>query len=184
MKKKTGSDSIRLLPFRATPPASFETLYAQYVRKVYQRCYSLIQDKDQAHDLTQDIFLKVFNNWDQFDGRSSRSTWLYSISFNHCIDQLNRKKRFPVVELTPAIDIAQADPGDIDPGDAKIERLQHVLSSMPQQDVQLLLLRYEDMMSVKEIARQLDLQESAVKMRLKRARDKVAKMLEAPGSPG
>ena len=77
----------------------FETLYNRYVTKVYRRCLSMTNDTEKAEDFTQDIFLKVFDKLDDFQQRSSFATWLYSISYNYCADQLRLAKRFQTTYL-------------------------------------------------------------------------------------
>ena len=85
------------------PTHCFETLYNRYVNKVYRRCLSMTKDPLQAEDYTHDIFLKVFNKLDAFQERSTFSTWLYSIAYNYCADQLRLGKRLSMMSINEDI---------------------------------------------------------------------------------
>ena len=71
----------------------FQHLYLRYSPVVYNKCIALANDKDIAKDLTHDIFLKVFLNLSNFKGNSKFSTWLYSITYNYCIDFLKKERK-------------------------------------------------------------------------------------------
>jgi RNA polymerase sigma factor (sigma-70 family) len=149
-----------------------ETLYRQYVAQVYQRCLSLTHDCEQAQDLTQDIFLKVLTNCNKFKVCSRRSTWLYTITFNQCIDQLKPNKRWSSLEQAPHSEVAE--PEKTENEEDKLNRLTEILNRLLLSDVGLLRMRYEHNLPIKTIARHLALRESAVKMRLMRARSTIA----------
>jgi RNA polymerase sigma-70 factor (ECF subfamily) len=61
-------------------------LFERYQKKVYSWCYKLLNHYDEALDLTQDIFLTVFERLDTYEGKSRFSTWLYQITHNHCLN--------------------------------------------------------------------------------------------------
>ncbi len=71
----------------------FDILYKRYYSKVLDKCYSFVKNKQLALELTEDIFSKVFEKLATFQQRSSFSSWLYSITYNHCIDYLREKKK-------------------------------------------------------------------------------------------
>ena len=71
----------------------FTTLYRKYSGKVYGKCLSLLREEHLAKDATQDIFMKIFLNLNQFGAQSKFSTWVYSITYNYCIDQIRKKKK-------------------------------------------------------------------------------------------
>lgn len=154
-------------------PDSFESLYNQYVGKVYQKCLSMTKDSEAARDFTQDIFIKVFHKLDSFENRSTFSTWLYSVSHNYCVDQIKVGKRLSIESLSDEVVTAVAEEDQSASSELRLQALEGVLSSLPADEVSFLRLMYEEGMSVKEIARQHHLSVSAVKMRLKRTRDKL-----------
>ncbi|MVM34567.1 sigma-70 family RNA polymerase sigma factor [Spirosoma sp. HMF4905] len=166
-------ETIRqLLP--SQPNQCFETLYSRYVNKVYQRCLSMTKDADQAQDFTQDIFLKVFNKLDAFQERSSFSTWLYSISYNYCADQLRIAKRLPTTSWEEeGMGHNMADVEENQLHEETLQVVQQAMTTLSVEERTLLRLKYEDGMSIEELAQLYDLKPSAVKMRLKRSREKV-----------
>ncbi|GAB4005970.1 RNA polymerase sigma factor [Spirosoma migulaei] len=158
------------------PNQCFETLYNRYVNKVYRRCLSMTKDTDKAEDFTQDIFLKVFDKLDGFQERSSFSTWLYSIAFNYCSDQLRKAKRF---HFAPIEDGLQQDIPDTEDSQYHEETLllvKQVMASLSESEQTLLQLKYEQELSIDEIAKVYKINPSAVKMRLKRSRDKIHRL--------
>ncbi|GAB4045848.1 RNA polymerase sigma factor [Spirosoma litoris] len=160
------------------PNQCFETLYNRYVNKVYRRCLSMTKDSDKAEDFTQDIFLKVFSKLDAFQERSTFSTWLYSIAFNYCSDQLRKAKRFSFFSIEEGV---QYDIPDMEDGQLHEETLQlvkQIMASLTESEQALLQLKYEDELSIEEIAQIYQINPSAVKMRLKRSRDKINRLYQ------
>lgn len=164
--------------YRNTNPNDcFEELYSRYVQKVYRRCYSMTKDSAKAQDFTQDIFIKMFAHLDRFQERSSFSTWLYSISHNYCVDQIKRDKRLNVSSLEEGFDYGSND--DTDDREHTLQQLARVMESLSEQDAQILRLKYQDGLDILQIAQKLKINESAVKMRLKRSRDRVRQRCQA-----
>lgn len=151
----------------------FEALYQRYSQKVFQKCLSLTKDSEAAQDFTQDIFIKVFNKLDTFQNRSAFSTWLYSITHHYCLDQLRIGKRFYTESLSDDLQNRLSASDDSALLDEKLETLEALVSTLPVEDMTLLRLKYEQNRSVKELAHLYNLTESAVKMRLKRTRDRL-----------
>lgn len=154
----------------------FETLYNRYVGKVYRRCLSLTKDATKAEDYTHDIFLRVYGNLGNFKERSAFSTWLYSISYNYCMDQIRSANRTATVALNQEHDYHWADSGEYEHTEAQLQHLAQVLDTISPEETQLLRLKYEDGLDIREIAEQFNLKDSAVKMRLKRTRDKIRRL--------
>ncbi|MBC8155049.1 MAG: sigma-70 family RNA polymerase sigma factor [Bacteroidetes bacterium] len=155
------------------PNDCFETLYSRYVKKVYNRCYSLTKDSEKAQDFTHDIFIRMFSRLDRFQGRSSFSTWLYSISYNYCMDQIQVSKRMATTGLIDDMDYDTTPAVDADDSEYSSQYLSEAMNGLAPQERQIMLLKYQDGLDIRQIAADLDLSESAVKMRLKRSRDKV-----------
>ncbi|RIV25114.1 sigma-70 family RNA polymerase sigma factor [Fibrisoma montanum] len=154
------------------PSACFDELYSRYVNKVYHRCLTFTKDGEQAQDFTHDIFLKVFAKLSSFQGNSRFSTWLYSVTYNYCADQHQRGKRIS----TQAFEGDQHDCIDENEQagtEERIQQLKGVVNGLPAAERTLLRLRYEEELSIEAIAQQLGIRASAVKMRLKRTRDKI-----------
>lgn len=158
------------------PNHCFETLYNRYVHKIYRKCLSMTQDSEKAQDFTQDIFLKAFNKLEAFQQRSSFSTWLYSIAYNYCADQLRLAKRLQTTTLDADLDLAQADTDESQLHEDSLYLMKLAMESLSPDERKLLRLKYEDNMSIEEIAQCYNLKTSAVKMRLKRSREKIQKL--------
>ena len=173
--KKKLSDAELVKHFLSTQESAyFNVLYDKYSTKVYSRCISLLRDAALAQDATQEIFVKIYLNLSRFSERSQFSTWVYSITYNFCIDLIRRNKKqqgifTDDIEKTP--DIADDVP-DEELMAMEVERLREVLENIPVGDKAILLMKYQDDMQIREIAEALDKTESAIKMKLKRAKHK------------
>ncbi|MVM28827.1 sigma-70 family RNA polymerase sigma factor [Spirosoma sp. HMF4905] len=159
--------------YHSQPKQCFEMLYKRYVGKVYRRCLSMTRNHELAQDFTHDIFLKVFAKIDAFQERSSFSTWLYAISYNYCSDQLRLAKRLPVDSLDNLLKQEVPDTGAIQRQDEMIQLIRQAQERLSVKDQALLQLKYEDGLTVEEIAGLYNIKGCAVKMRLKRSRERV-----------
>lgn len=152
----------------------FAVLYDRYSSKVFQKCVGMTRDRDMAKDLTHDIFLKVFLNLSKFDHRSKFGTWVYSISYNYCLDTLRKGQRHREEDIDERTQegIPMDDASEAHLLGMRAERLDHVLTEIDATDRAILLMKYEDELSVVDMQGALGIGESAVKMRLLRARDR------------
>jgi RNA polymerase sigma-70 factor (ECF subfamily) len=176
MKKQTLADEQLIRVFQTTPSVdSFNTLYQRYLGKVYQTCLSFTNDTQAAQDYAQDIFVKVFRRLDSFAHQSSFSTWLYAIAHNHCLDQYRLNKRLPTEPLAQDLDqtLADSSPFADDHDEDQLQLLERQLAELPPLDRELLQLKYEQELSIVALSQHYQLSGSAVKMRLKRSRDRL-----------
>lgn len=162
---------FQVLPTK--PAQCFELLYSRYVNKVYRRCLSMMHDSEQAWDLTHDIFLRVFNRLEQFKHRASFSTWLYAITFNYCSDQLRLSKRFQQQPIESNLHLPVHDADEAWLHEMRLKSLRQGLEQLSAQEQLLLKQKYENDMSIQELTQLYGIGESAVKMRLKRSREKL-----------
>ncbi len=178
-KQLTDLELIRCYLDRRTPDC-FSKLYDRYAPKVFGKCLALLKDRTEAEDATQEIFVKIFSKLATFDERSKFSTWLYSITYNLCIDRLRKRKKERELfsdELEQAGEkIDEVDDREL--LEMEFERLKEVLERIPAGDKMLLLMKYLDGMQIKEIAHSLGKTESAIKMRIKRAKAKARKVYD------
>jgi RNA polymerase sigma-70 factor, ECF subfamily len=160
--------------------AAWDAIVRQNWRKVFNVAYKFVGKHDEAEDLTQDIFLKIFKALKTFDRRANFQTWIISISRNLCIDHYRsvRKER-----QTIARDV---DPGDLQP--ASSERspqavaehqdlramLRQALETLPATLRTAVVLRDLQELSYQEIADRLKLPEGTVKSRINRGRIELA----------
>lgn len=157
----------------------FRVLYERYVGKIYAKCISILKDEVAAKDATQEIFTKIFLNLSRFKEKARFSTWVYSITYNYCIDHLRRKKKQQDLfadEVENPPDLAEEEISDKLILEIELDQLEKVLEILPDSDRMVLLMKYQDRMSIKEIAEVIDKSESAVKMKIKRAKAKAQKV--------
>ncbi len=153
----------------------FNLLYERYAGKIYSKCISMLKDDVLAQDATQEIFTKIFLNLSRFGEKSKFSTWVYSITYNYCIDFLRRKKKQKDIfsdEMEKAAEPVDDLTSEKELLELEISQLKTVLDSIPAGDRAVLLMKYQDGMSIKDISEVLDKTESAVKMKIKRAKAK------------
>ena len=155
----------------------FEVLYDRYASMVYNKCYGFANGADEAKDLTQDIFLRVFVKLASFKGKSKFSTWLYAFTYNHCVNYVTRNTAKKIEKQSVSSDSIENIGEDIDSTrefeSMRVEQLKHVMELISPEEKMILLLKYQDNLSIKELSEALDIGESAVKMRLKRAKEKL-----------
>lgn len=157
----------------------FSILYDRYGKKVYNKCLSFAKNETLAKDLTQDVFLKVFTKLATFKEKSKFSTWLYSLTYNFCVNYKTRDKGKKMEDASDSIENHDyylnevEDLDDIEDEELfemRVDKLEKALENIDPNEKTLLLLKYQDDVSVKELQKLLEIGESAVKMRLKRAR--------------
>lgn len=155
----------------------FEKLYERYSEKVYHKCLSFVKDIAKAEDLTHDIFLKLIFKLGTFKEDAKFSTWLYSITYNHCMDQLRtNKKRGEVLQEEPIEVPDDVDLNNIfDGDDIQAKNLKTALDQLTVDEKGVLFMKYMDDMSIRDIADIFNVTESAIKMRLLRSREKLRK---------
>jgi RNA polymerase sigma-70 factor (ECF subfamily) len=155
----------------------FEILYSRYFRKVKDKCFSFLKDSKQSEEFANDILTKAYEKIPGFKGNSSFSSWLYSITYNYCIDYLRIKKKLHYPNWNDSHEIPEIiDESEADFEVASYENLLTILELIHPEEKVLLLMKYQDNLSIKHIAKTLRISEDAVKMRLKRARTRVIYM--------
>lgn len=152
----------------------FEEIYERYVNKVYRKCYSFVYNQEKAEDLTHDIFLKLIVKIGSFKETSKFSTWLYSITYNYCMDQIRAGKRKTEVALHENAEISDDDDSEV--LDFQSNEITRSLKQMASDERAILQMKYQEDFSIKEIADTLNITESAVKMRLMRSKEKLKKI--------
>ncbi|MFV0564808.1 MAG: RNA polymerase sigma factor [Flavobacteriaceae bacterium] len=154
----------------------FEVLYDRYSSLVYNKCYGFAANEDEAKDLTQDVFLKLFVKLGSFKGTAKFSTWLYAFTYNHCVNYVTRntakKIEKQAVDYQEIEDVSEVD-DESGLLEMKVDNLKGALDLISPDEKMILLLKYQDNLSIKEIESVLGIGESAVKMRIKRAKDKL-----------
>ena len=159
----------------------FEELVRRYQRKVMTNCRYLSGSPSDAEDLAQEVFVKAYFGLAGFEGRSSFETWIQRIKSNHCINFV-KKKRLQTVDVDPeVVEAAARQAPEAErrmEREATKERVGAVLLDLNETLRIPLVLRDMDGMSYEEIADQLGIGLSAVKMRIKRGREEFRRVFD------
>jgi len=175
-KQKT-DEEIVLLIINSGNQELFEILYLRYFKKVRDKCFSFLKDTKLSEEFANDILTKAYEKIHGFKGNSSFSSWLYSITYNYCIDYLRVKKKLHYPDWNSNNEIPEIiDESETDFEEASYENLLTIFELIHPEEKVLLLMKYQDNLPIKSIAKTLRISEDAVKMRLKRARSRVIYM--------
>lgn len=167
---------------------AFEQLLLEHQKNVYNLCYRMAGDPDDAMDLSQETFLRAWRCLDQYQFASAFSTWLYRLCSNICIDFLRKRRRQQTVPLTfedadgeeQTYAVPDAQPLPEEQVELKLthETLAAAMAQLLPEHRAVLQLRVVNEMSYEQIADVLDIQIGTVKSRLSRARNQLKKILE------
>jgi len=157
---------------------AFVQIVESYQIPVYNLCYRMLGNKEEAEDAAQETFLRAYRSLKRYDPKRKFATWLLSIASHYCIDRL-RRRRLQLVsldDLRPGRERSASTPG------AEVNYLQHehaeeiwkMLDGIGEKDRAAVILRYWYDFSYEEIAENLSLSISAVKSRLHRTRRDLA----------
>ena len=154
--------------------AAFELLLCRYQGKVFRLVYSILKEADRAEEVTQDVFVKMWQVLPDYDGRASLSTWLYTISRNTALSSLRANS------YRKTLSIEDCEPRAINP-EAGVQQLQikQLVERLPEMQQQVITLFYLQDRSVEDVAHMLDLPEGTVKSHLHRARRALAQMVRS-----
>lgn len=181
------SDRVLLSKLRRNDSAAFELLVKLHQDRVYDFCVRMLSDREEAFDLTQEIFISIHQHMDQFRADAKLTTWIYRIARNHCLNRLKYLKRrgrgrSDEFGESNELSITEAMGGASQPDDAVHARtekaLVHKAIAMLEEDQRaLVVLRDVEGLSYEEIMEITELAEGTVKSRLHRAREKLAGIL-------
>ena len=160
-----------------------EELYHRFAERIYFKCLSIVKSKEIAKDLTHDIIIKIFFNLGKYSGISEFYPWVAAITYNHCINWLNKEKKLKVESIeNHAFQIGLDDSEEAIAikmlEELQLSQLERLFQELKEAEKIVLLMRYQDGLSVKNIASILKIGESAVKMRLKRGRDHLIRLVK------
>lgn len=156
-------------------PALFDIIYERYEQKIFFKCLNFSNDTNEASDLAHDVFLKIFLNLSAFKFKSKFSTWVFSITYNLCIDYVKRN-RLEFVEIEPDSEYDVEEYDDHHLLQIKVDNLTRLLNKLKPEEKAVILMKYLDGLNIKEISAIMNIGESAVKMRIKRTKNKLVQM--------
>ena len=177
-----------LAKFKKGDQQAFELLVRKYKTTVFNTIYSVMGNAQEADDIAQEVFLKVYTKADSFKGESSFSTWLYRITVNRCIDELRRRKNkiisyeieFNQEEKLKLKDVLASRENDITEKLRQKELqdiIQKAMNSLPEKYRIILTLREIEGLSYNEISQIMKISLAKVKIWLFRARQKLKEKL-------
>lgn len=171
-------DEVISIFLKINKDKALEIIYKKYYAKVKSLCYKLLYNKNEAEDVTQDVFIKIIEKIDTFSFRSSIGTWIYRIAINH-IFNINKKLNFHLefsddilqnlayIETDVAIDLK------------KIEiEIGRALEKLKDDEKKVFILREYEGLSYKDISKILDMNEGTVKSKLFYIRIKLQEALK------
>lgn len=176
-------DADLVLRCRKGDDRAWAELVGRYGQKIYGIAYHLTFDRSEAEELTQDCFLKIWENLDRYEpSEASLLAWIAALSRNLCIDNYRKRKREKGFRFVSDDAVASLLPGTDNPelDSVKRERLRLLLDAigdLPDELAQVVLLRDLDGLDYKEISEFLSLPDGTVKSRLNRGRIELAKTI-------
>jgi len=173
---------------RSGDERAYRTLLQKYERAVFSICLRMVRNRDEASDLAQESFIKVFHSLDRYNPQYAFSSWLFKITSNLCIDHL-RKRRIDTFGMDDPIDGEKGEiqrqykSPDPTPEESyvraeKIRRLEDAITALPEHYRIMLVLRHQEDLSYEEIAQTLSIPLGTVKARIHRAREMLKGLLD------
>src|SRR2546421_5750079 len=159
--------------------AAFDEIMIRYERQIYRVCYRFVENRDDALDLAQDVFVKVFEHLPTFRRESTLKTWLYRIAINHCLNHVKKHSQefVEVTEYTGSIrPTAQAQLEDRE----QREHFRRMVKRLPPRQKAILELRINEQLSYEEIARISGRSVSTIKASVFFALEKLRKLVKDP----
>jgi RNA polymerase sigma-70 factor (ECF subfamily) len=167
--------------------SAFAVLVDRHKNDVFNICVKILRNKEEAEEVAQDTFLKVFDKLNTFKKESKFSTWLYRIAFNTSISQLRKSKSKQLDTVDYFIEIHSEeeliDKLNLENIEERERKLKFAISALNSEQQLLLQLYYEKDISVIEVAKITNLSESNVKVKIHRARQKLFQLMQ-PSTQG
>jgi RNA polymerase sigma-70 factor (ECF subfamily) len=161
---------------------AFSVIVDHYKDLVYSLSLRMLKNREEAEEVSQDTFIKVYKSLPRFKGDSKFSTWIYKIAYNTCLDRLKKNKKFyndvPIDEFTEHHVRTIDDALDALEAKEREQAIQDCISLLPSEDGFLLTLYYFEEQSLDDISKVMDLTSNNVKVKLFRSRKKLATILK------
>lgn len=161
---------------------AFATLVDRYKALVFTLAFKMVKNREEAEEISQDTFIKVYKSLPKFKGDSKFSTWMYRVTYNTCLDKLKAFKREqPVITIDSYTEnqIRSLDNTlDAIENKERSQMIQNSLNLLPSEDSFLLTLYYFEEQSLEEISKVMGITPNNVKVKLFRSRKKLASILK------
>lgn len=173
------SDEELVQQFKATAdPVFFGEIYKRYNHKVYLDCLSILKDPNTAQDVAQDVMIRVMQKLPTLQCEFLLGIWIHKIARNESISCYNKWKKRPLVQVDKYLDLAaeETEEGHFDDQENLLEGMNRAIEKLNEDTRTMLTLKYLHNTSIKVLQQKYSLSESAIKMRLARARSRIAKL--------
>ncbi len=168
-------------------PTAFGILVNSYKDLVFTLALRMLKHREEAEEVSQDTFIKVYKSLKTFKNDSKFSTWIYRITYNTCLDRLKKNKKeflnVPIDEFSESALTTLDNALNMMVANERIHAIQKCLECLPSEDSALLTLYYFEDLSLDEIAVVVNLTANNVKVKLFRSRKKLASILRARCEP-
>lgn len=155
---------VEMLREPRTRREGFAVLVKQYSEKLYWKVRRIVLSHEDANDVLQNVFIKVWSNLQNFQGKSSLSTWLYRIAINESLDFLRKQKLADKVSADEDVSVASRLMSDeYFDGDEVQARLQEAVARLPEVQRMVFNLKYFEEMKYSEMSQILNTSEGALK---------------------
>lgn len=165
---------------KAGDKEAFSRIVDSYSDMVYTICLRMLLEEAEAADAAQEVFVKVYRSLAGFREKSKFSTWIYRVTYNHCISVIRKKVK--VIDLVSEMSDRDADDGDVSgldllSGEERRHYLQMAIEALPETDAVVVTLFYYDELSLEEIAEVTGLTSANIRIKLHRSRKKMYQVL-------
>ncbi len=183
MESRLTEEAVLVRRIQERDEAAFRELVERYQNKVYSIIYGILRNHNDAEDIAQQVFTKIYFSIGNFDFRSSLLTWIYKITVNECYDYLRKRRVRKLVYESDlgdeeGVNMERSEPDQAPLIDERLERRDlalKLLAKLGEEDRQLMLLKEVEGHSVEELARMTGMNENTIKVKLFRARQKLLK---------
>lgn len=166
---------------------AFAVLVDRYKDLVFTLALKTLKNREEAEEVAQDSFIKIYKSIGTFKGESKFSTWLYKVTYNSCLDRLKRNKResnvVPIDEFNERQLVAVENVLNAIDEKERNQTIQECLQELPGEDSFLLTLYYFEELSLEEIAKIVGIKTNHIKVKLYRGRKKLAVILKKKLEP-
>lgn len=184
MEKNWNRDRILLEKTRAGDETGFKKIFDECHRGVFNLCFHMLQDRQEAEDITQEVFLKAFRKINKFRGESKISTWLHRIAVNSCLNRLRRNKRASFLSLDFLLekgerqtDVQENGPLERFTREEEKKYVRKAVDSLPKNQRLAVILNHYAGFSYQEISEIMGFSPSSVRSLLYRAKQHLQKKL-------
>lgn len=161
---------------------AYEHIINKYKNPLYGTILRMTKHPEDAQDLVQEAFIKVYHQLEKYDGKGSFSSWLYRVAINHCLDEF-RKKKYKVkhTEMKEDTVVNDKSPEVIFLKKEKHRQLERLITTLPEDERLIILMRYRNELSYQEMSDILGIPVSHIRNKLHRAKNKMRATVKQEG---